>query len=128
MILKFNGLVELGDPYRVDETDQDGSVIIGGKDIVHEIGIANFDKAVTVGILDERFDGELSVETGWGYSEYTPMDSDELRVGEHDLIEILGRYVGQTITMFIADEPFNILDTGEEKDNDQQVRSEKDES
>jgi hypothetical protein len=110
MILKFNGLVELGDPYRVDENDRDGSVIIGGRDVVHEIGTSGFEKEVTVGILDERFDGELSVETGWVYSEYTPMDPDVLRVGGHDLIEILSRYAGKEITMFVADEPFNILD------------------
>lgn len=110
MILKFQGEVKTGDFYRVEEEGLNGSIHIGDSDVLFEIEGAGFSKRVTVGILDERFDGELSVETGWGYSECTPMDPDVLKVGEHDLIEILERYVGQNITMFIADEPFNILE------------------
>lgn len=108
MILKFSGVVEKGDGSRCSD-EPDGEIIIGGIDVVGKISDTGFNKDVTVGILDQRFDGELSVITGWGYSEYTPMESDELRVGDHDLIEILGRYEGEDITVFVADEPFNIL-------------------
>lgn len=110
MILKFEGKVEQGDSSRVSDVEENGAIIIGGVDIVGEISASNFRNSVTVGILDERFDGELFVETGWGYSEYTPMDSDDLKVGPHNLIDILLRYNGQEITMFVADEPFNILE------------------
>ncbi|WP_405176325.1 hypothetical protein MHI27_11830 [Paenibacillus sp. FSL H8-0261] len=72
MILKLTGLVEMGDPCRVDNQDQHGAITIGGTDLIGEIDSASFEKHVTVGIMDERFEGELSVETGWGYSEFTP--------------------------------------------------------
>lgn len=110
MILKFQGVVQLGDEFRVDEEGLNGSVHIGDSDLVWELDNAKFTGRVTVGILDERFDGELSVDTGWGYSEYTPMDPDVLSIGDHDLLEIIRRYNEQYITVFVADEPFNILE------------------
>lgn len=112
MVLIFNGQVTLGDACRCSEEGPDGSIFIGGIDVVSKIreNKENFRRKVTVGILDERFDGELFIEEGWGYSEWTPMDNDQLKVGSHDLIEIVTRYSGQSITMFVADEPVNILD------------------
>ena len=68
---------------------------------------------IVSGIADERFEGDLFVEMGWGYSEYTPMESDTLKVGDHDLIEILRRYEGKEITLFAFNEPSNILDDSE---------------
>lgn len=65
---------------------------------------------IIVGIADETFDGDLFVETGWGYSEFTPMESDELKVGDHDLIEILSRHEGENITLWVSDEPINVLE------------------
>jgi hypothetical protein len=116
MILKFEGIVSTGDDYRCsDDDDKNGSVFIGNEDVVEKIENANFQKPVTVAIADERFSGDLAVETGWGYSEYTPMDPDILIVGDHDLIDILARYTGQKITMWIADEPVNVLDNSPNK-------------
>jgi hypothetical protein len=38
------------------------------------------------------------------------MDSDALKVGKHDLIEILERHIGEEITMWASDEPVNVLE------------------
>ena len=113
----FKGVVrDVEDECRVREDDGEvGSIYIGDKDIVSEIKDANFTTNIIVGIADETFSGEHFVETGWGYSEWTPMDDDKLSVGDHDLLEILKRYKGQTITMFVSGEPINILDCELEK-------------
>lgn len=120
MKLVFKGIVSLGDDPcrcgRADDGEKEGSIWIGDHDIVNEIEDAMYrffngeKRKLIIGIADETFEGELFVQTGWGYSEWTPMESDELKVGEHDLIEILERYEGQNITMFISDEPINILE------------------
>ena len=112
MILKFDGAIAFGDAYRVDEDDAlNGSVHIGGRDVLDEVANAGFANPVTVAIADERYNGDLAYEIGWGYSEYTPVDEDKLTVGPHDLITLLGRYKeGEIVTLWIADEPFNTLD------------------
>jgi hypothetical protein len=114
MKLKISGVVTAGDSSRTSDDDENGAVIVGGCDVVAEIDKRKrTGERVIIGIADERFDGDLFVETGWGYSEYTPMDSDELRVGSHDLIEILLRHDGKRIDLFVSDEPGNILDPSE---------------
>lgn len=114
-ILTFTGKVTTGDPYRCSEEGvlPDGAILIAGIDILAEIAggkFSGFAGPVTVGIADERYSGPLAWESGWGYSEYTPVDEDKLTVGHHNLIEILSRYENQTITLWIADEPFNTLE------------------
>jgi hypothetical protein len=109
MKLVFEGIVELGDPCRVSEEGECGAVLIGERDVVYEVS-DNFEGSVIIGIMDETFDGDLFVETGWGYSEWTPMDSDELKVGDHDIIAILERYEGQNVKVVVSDEPINILE------------------
>lgn len=117
MKLYFEGKVYCGDECRVGsdwnpKTDEykEGSILIGDRDFVGEI-LENFGgKKVTVAIADERFDGDVTGELGWGYSEYTPMDSDSLTVGKHDLIEILSRYEDKEIKVWVADEPINVLE------------------
>jgi len=37
------------------------------------------------------------------------MESDELKVGDHDLIDILSKKEGQIITLVISDEPINLI-------------------
>lgn len=112
--LRFEGVVTLGDDYRVSYSgspyDKNGAVWIGDSDMVTEIEEARFTKPVTVGIADETFDGDLFVETGWGYSEYTPMDPDVLKVGPHDLLQILSQYEGQSITLWVSEGPINLLE------------------
>ncbi len=120
MILKFNGVVWLDsndEPYIGKSEDTDH------KDIYHSVvWILNYgfegigqpfanDARVYVAIADERFDGDLYALQGLdGYSEWTPGSVAELTVGPHNLIEELRRYEGQTITMWIADEPVNTLE------------------
>lgn len=112
--LRFEGVVQNGDYCRVSDGDSDddlnGAVHIGGVDVVDTIQETKFTTPVTVGIADETFDGDLFVETGWGYSEYTPMDPDVLKVGGHDLLEILSRYEGKSITVWISEGPINLLE------------------
>ena len=109
----FTGVVSFGDEYRCRDEDYEGAVFIGEADVVMEIA-EEFNGRVTIGIADARFDGELSVETGWGYTEWTPIDSDKLEVGSHNIINILERYGGQTVTMWVSDEPINLLDDTED--------------
>ena len=112
--VKFEGIVTLGDNFRVsydgNPYDKNGAVWIGDSDVVSEIDDAKFSGPVTIGIADETFDGDLFVDMGWGYSEYTPMDPDVLKVGGHDLIEILSRSEGKSITLWVSEGPINLLE------------------
>jgi hypothetical protein len=108
--INLTGLVTTGDRWRSADGLR-GAVWFGDVDLVSAISEAGFSKPVTVAIMDERYTGDLSVDVGWGYSEYTPMDPDVLKVGDHDLIEIIGRFEGQQVRVIIADEP---VDTSEE--------------
>ena len=112
MIQVFEGIVEIGDSCRVSGyvDYRNGAVWIGEHDLITEIDDSFEGKKVTIGIIDEQFDGELFIETGWGYSEYTPMDSDKLRVGDHDIIKILERYEGQQVKVVVSDEKVNLLE------------------
>jgi len=111
MILKFEGKVELGDECRCSD-DPSGAILIAGRDAVGEIYDADFSGPVTVAIADSRFTGDLSVDLGDGYTEWTPMDPDKLMVGPHNLIDALRHFAeaGESVTMWIADEPVNVLD------------------
>lgn len=107
--LTFSGHVEAGDAYRHKLDEDHGAILIGGQDVVAMIGEAHFTGPVTVAIADARFTAEsLRADLGWGYSEYTPMDKDELRAGDVDLLSVLDRYAGQTITMWVADGPIDL--------------------
>lgn len=108
-VLQFKGLVESGDAFRCDDEEEPGAVLIGDQDVVGLIAQTTFTGPVTVAIADQRFTGDsLTADLGWGYSEYTPMDADELRVGDHDLLAILDRHVGKEVTMWVADEPIDL--------------------
>lgn len=111
MRLKFKGMVETGNYCRVADDGKDGAIHIGGVDVVAEM--SSHSGRFTFAVADQTFDGDLFVSEGWGYSEWTPMDSDELKVGDHDLIEILRRYEGQEITLFVFNEPSNIINDSE---------------
>jgi hypothetical protein len=93
---EFKGIVECGDECRCKpEGDaQVGAIIIGGVDVIDEI-YESFVGSVKVVINGKEFSGRLHVEHGWGYSEYTPMDSDRLSVGDTDLIEYLSGFEGE---------------------------------
>jgi hypothetical protein len=111
MKLYFEGVVTVGDEWRCsDDVSEDGAIKIAGRDLVGEISEAQFRGPVTVAIADERYEGPLAVDLGWGYSEYTAMESDKLTVGPHNIIEILERYEGKEMKIWIADEPINTLE------------------
>ena len=121
MILKFEGVVTTGDAYRVAEDEDEGSVLVGGRDLVGEVADAEFTGPVTVAVADERFYGDLIIEEGWGYSDWTPMDPDSLVVGEHDIIEVLLRHDGNKVTVWVADEPVNLLESSGRSDTEGQA-------
>jgi hypothetical protein len=109
-VLKFQGKVATGDRYRVAyEDEQDGWIYIGDRDLVEEVARTKWAGPVTVAIGDDRFSGDLVAEEGWGYSEYTPMDPDELKVGPHNILEILDGHEGEEVTVWVADEPVDLL-------------------
>lgn len=113
MILKFDGPIQFGDSYRVDETEDalHGLVHIGGVDVLAAVAETRFSQPVTVALADERYSGSLAYEIGWGYSEWTPVEDDKLTVGPHNILKILARYnEGEVVTLWIADEPINTLD------------------
>lgn len=94
--------------YDENEQIRDG-LRIGDKDVIAEIDFPP-GTMVNCGIADARYTGALDIEIGWGYSEWTIMDSDRLQVGPHDLLDIIRRYEGQEITLFISDGPINLLE------------------
>lgn len=105
-ILKFQGIVDTAD-YRLD-SENDHS--IGGVDLIRAINQTEWSGPVTIALADETFNGDLDCwEGSRGYSEYTPGSAAELKVGPHNILRILERYDGQTVTLWIADEPINTL-------------------
>lgn len=108
----FKGIVTLGDSCRVSGEEQEGDAWIGGVDVITRLEFLNGQKVI-VGWMDKTFDGALFVETGWGYSEYTPMDSDQLKVGPHNLLAILREHEGKEVTLVVSTEPTNLLDLPE---------------
>jgi hypothetical protein len=104
MILKWHGIVE----------EAFHGMTVDGHFIVAETWAARFPGKVTVTIADQSFSGDLEAfEEMRGYSEWTPGTPEELTVGPHDIIELLRRYDGQAVTLWIADEPVNMLEDSE---------------
>ncbi len=109
--LVFQGVVALGDEYRVaSEGEKDGAILIGDRDVINEVDDVKWDGPVTVAFADQHFTGDLAIEMGWGYTEWTPMDPDKLCVGPHNIIELLTEHDGKEVTLWIADEPVNVLE------------------
>ena len=106
--LRFSGIVRLG------ETD----VWIGDRAVIDEIEDVNWQAAygsrfplVSVCLMDERFDGLLHAICGSpGYSEYTPAEPGQLKVGDHDVFKRLRELNGRNVTLIVADEPANSLE------------------
>jgi len=109
MILKLSGVVEVP-----EETWWiDGKTLwIGDKSITEEITKCRLgERVVHVSIADEHFTGDLGcLEGEAGWSEWTPGTCDMLHIGGCDLTEVLFRYDGQFITMYVSDEPINTLE------------------
>lgn len=98
--LVFTGTVEEGDGCRCNYDEPEGSVIIGGRDVVQEVlNWVPEDCKVQVSIQEKQYEGTAKGSLGWGYSEYTPMDSDELFIGSHDIIGIMLGHKDKEITV-----------------------------
>ena len=91
--------------------DGGGEIKIGEWGLICEIlKLFKSGVKVTIAIMDETFDGELFADVGCGgYSEWTPGDPAELKVGPHNIFNELGRFEGKKVTVVVADGPVNLL-------------------
>lgn len=105
MRLEFKGLVTSGDSCRCsDQEEQMGDIYIGGRDICDEVNEQKWSDNVRVTLNGEELaNGTCVTEVGWGYSEYTPIESDEITVGSCDLLDRLNGFVGQDVHVVIED-------------------------
>lgn len=100
-ILKFEGVVEM---------DYD-EIKIDGRDVVAEVNAVDWPGKVTIAFADAAFDGELYATHGYpGYSEWTPGEPASLEVGKHRVSDRLWENDGLKVTMWVADEPVNVLE------------------
>jgi hypothetical protein len=98
---KVSGEVQLGDEYRCCD-EKSGSVHIGDIDIVDQIHEHKWQHDVVAlvnGVAVAR--GKAVTEIGWGYSEWTPMDADCVRIDGVDLLDVLRTYEGKDVTLEI---------------------------
>jgi len=112
MIRIFAGKVEVGDSSRCGRDDKDGSIWIGGEDLVSEVS-SKFSGKVTFAICDKSFSGDLDVDMGYGYSEVSPEDDDKLLVGRTNIIALLEAAGGKEVVVVVADEPVNMIEVME---------------
>jgi len=103
--LNFIGQATCGNPYR-GSGEENGAILIGGRDFVDEVLEEAWHGAVTVYIdgLDVC-KGDVIGLLGSSYSEYTPLESDELSFGGFDIIGKLEGYEGQQVNVVVSDEP-----------------------
>lgn len=105
MRLEATGRVGNGDAYRSNDEGDLGAIWVGETDLVDEIHERGWSDNVRCYVNGEMIaEGRVVSELGWGYSSYTPMDDDEVRVGDTDLIAKLNEFVGQEITVLVTDE------------------------
>lgn len=105
MRLEFKGVVTSGDSCRCSESDEQmGDIYIGGSDICDEVNEQKWSDDVRVTLNGEVLaNGTCVTHVGWGYSEYTPIDDDQVIVGSCDLLERLNGLVGQDVHVVIED-------------------------
>ncbi len=108
MELKFSGLVKCGDEWRCGADEVDGALHIGGVDVVDAIAeetIVDANVYVNGTLIHENVD--IWGSTGYGYSDYTPIECDEIALKAKgkgkliDLLEELRSHVGKEITLEI---------------------------
>lgn len=93
------------------------AIWVGDDNLTERVRKTVFNGPVTVAFAGKRFTGyEIGSYEGYSsYSEWTPGDACSLELylnngGEHDLKRELREYDGEEITIWIADEPVNILE------------------
>jgi hypothetical protein len=98
---RCKGVVSLGDASRVTEGPH-GAIRVGDVDLVAALeekdafsGPVRFQIEAVDGIT--TYEGELSISFGGGYSEYTPMETDELHVGSVYVLGALEDHDGEEI-------------------------------
>lgn len=104
MKLTFKGEVTTGDPYRVQSDSECGAIHVGGVDVVDEIAEQKFGSASVLCNGERIASGCCVSDLGWGYSSWTPMETDTLAVGGFDLIGFLEDKAGQSVELVITDE------------------------
>lgn len=128
-VLKLNGPLSVREVPYLGGPETTDAPFIGEVDVITEVlSTFPYGSHVTVAIADERFDGDVHADHGSvGFSEYTPGDPAEFFLKNpdgpdelypylssisdrgHDIFERLSDLEGQTITLWVADEPINTL-------------------
>ena len=106
MRLEFNGELTFGDDYyRSSSEGINGSIFIGGVDVIDSIREEKIDN-VKVYFYDVLIaEGCCTTSLGWGYSSWTPMDQDECKINDFDLIGFFqDKTIGQKVNLIITDE------------------------
>lgn len=126
-ILKFEGVLDLyastGDSYHLD------TIKVGDEDVVTAVRNTDFGERITVAFASAAWRAEFEGTGIWacqssrGYSEWTPGSPSELElffnpnneVGVpvencHNIKEELREFDGKEVTIWIADEPVNVLE------------------
>ena len=102
--MNLHGVVKCGNECRVGDEDI-GAVLIDGRDLVDEILEESWGDNTTLYLNGIALGcGKVTGDLGWGYSEYTPMDSDELSFGGVDVLEALKAREGETVSIVVSDE------------------------
>lgn len=112
MYMNFIGVLEVGDKWRCGaDGDEPGSILIGGKDFVDEVLDVDWPTNTTVYVDGvEIAKGSMNGMLGSGYSEYTPIDADELSLGDVDVIGELLKYEGKKVNVVVSDEDLPEMD------------------
>lgn len=107
MKLEYNGLIKVGDSSRCssDEDELLGSIWVGDRDLVDDVYEHKWGPNVRM-LVDDKVigHGPCVVELGYGYSEFTPLEDDTLKLGGVDVIHVLRGYDGQLVKVVVTDE------------------------
>lgn len=108
--LNFIGTVVCGNPFRGSD-EENGSILIGKHDFVDEVLEESWHGKVTVYVDGfEVCAGKVTGLLGSSYSEWTPLESDELSFGGFDIIDHLAKLEGNRVNVVVSDEPLPTMD------------------
>lgn len=103
--IHLTGVVACGDKYRVSYGEEDnGAIFINETDLVDEVAEHKWSEFVRVILNGKRLaNGQVVAETGWGYSEYTAVDEDQVFIGHCNLLSELEDLEGSRVDLIIED-------------------------